>query len=126
MSAPANVKYLESHEWIETGAEIARVGVSDHAQAELTDVVYVELPQVGRVVFAKDSVAVVESVKAASDIYSPVGGEIVEVNEALTNEPGLINQDAFGKGWIFKIKLSNPAELDALVSAEDYAKRIGK
>ena len=126
MSIPAHLKFLESHEWIETGQnDAASVGISDHAQSELTDLVYVELPEPGREVEAGDPVAVVESVKAASDIYSPVSGEIVEVNPALAKTPGLVNEDAFGKGWLFKIKLNDPPELDGLLTPEAYQSLTG-
>ena len=125
MSAPKNLKFLDSHEWIETDNETPAVGISDHAQSELSDVVYVELPEVGRVLAAGEAAAVVESVKAASDIYAPVAGEVVEVNEALTAEPGTINTDAFGDGWLFKLKPSNPSELEKLLTAEDYEKSLG-
>ena len=120
---PDNLRYRESHEWInpQTGA----VGITDHAQHELTDVVYVELPKVGAQVKAGDQIAVVESVKAASDIYSPVSGEIVEANAALSSDSSLVNTDAFGQGWIFKIKASNPAELEALMDAAAYGQHIG-
>ena len=125
MSAPKNLKFLDSHEWIETDNETPAVGISDHAQSEHSDVVYVELPEVGRVLAAGEAAAVVESVKAASDIYAPVAGEVVEVNEALTAEPGTINTDAFGDGWLFKLKPSNPSELEKLLTAEDYEKSLG-
>ena len=125
MSAPKNLKFLDSHEWIETDNETPAVGISDHAQSELSDVVYVELPEVGRVLAAGEAAAVVESVKAASDIYAPVVGEVVEVNEALTAEPGTINTDAFGDGWLFKLKPSNPSEFEKLLTAEDYEKSLG-
>lgn len=124
MSEPQSLKFLESHEWIESGKEIAAVGISDHAQSELSDVVYVELPEVGRMVSAKDPVAVVESVKAASDIYAPVSGEIVEVNGSLEADPSQVNSDAFGGGWLFKIKVANPAEVEAMLSFDDYMKQI--
>ena len=124
MSQPDNVKFLESHEWITAGDETAAVGISDHAQQELSDIVFVELPEVGRQVEKGESVAVVESVKAASDIYAPAGGEIVEVNTALEDDPAKVNADAFGEGWLFKIKLSDTAELDALLTPEAYAEQI--
>ncbi len=124
MNVPENLRYRDSHEWIEENADPARVGISDHAQAELTDLVYVELPEVGRQVTAGEAVAVVESVKSANDIYAPVGGEIVEVNETVANDPALINSDAFGAGWLFKIKLGDGAggggEVAALLDAEGY------
>lgn len=125
MSGPEQVRYLESHEWIENGKDIAAVGISDHAQSELSDVVYVELPEVGRTVAAGEEVAVVESVKAASDIYAPVAGEIVEVNEAASGDPTLINTDPFGEGWLFKLKVADPAAVEGLMTPEAYAQSIG-
>lgn len=124
MSQPENLKFAESHEWITTSAETAAVGISDHAQEELSDIVFVELPEVGRTVTKGESVAVVESVKAASDIYAPASGEITEVNTALEDDPAKVNSDAFGEGWLFKIKLSAPDELDSLLSPEAYAAQI--
>ncbi len=125
MSSPESQRYAESHEWIDAEGEIAAVGVSDHAQSELSDVVYVELPEVGREVAAGDAVAVVESVKAASDIYAPVSGEIVEVNDALNDDPSKINSDAHGEGWLFKIRLTDAAQRDALMAYDAYQKSIG-
>ena len=126
MNVPDNLKYLESHEWVNsTGDDEVSIGVSDHAQAELTDVVYLELPAVGKTVAKGDPVAVIESVKAANDIYSPVSGEVIEVNEALADEPELVNSDPFGAGWMFKVKLSDPSELEALMDAEAYRGHIG-
>jgi glycine cleavage system H protein len=122
---PNNLKYAESHEWISVSGDIATVGITDHAQAELSDVVYVEPPKAGRKVKAKESVAVVESVKAASDIYSPVSGEVVEANAELTSAPDLVNKDPYGKAWLFKLRLSDPKELDALKDATAYASQIG-
>ncbi|MES2309448.1 MAG: glycine cleavage system protein GcvH [Verrucomicrobiota bacterium] len=124
MNIPENLRYAESHEWILVNNGIGTVGITDHAQHELSDVVFAELPKIGKVVKAKDPTAVVESVKAASDIYSPVSGEIVEVNQELTADPAKINSDAYG-AWIFKVKLSNPAEVDALKDAKAYAAQIG-
>ena len=121
---PENLKYAESHEWIETGKEEVAVGISDHAQAELSDVVYVELPEIGREVEANESIAVVESVKAASDIFAPVGGEIVAVNSKLEAEPALVNKDPFGDGWIFKIKPTREADFDDLMDSEAYQNHI--
>jgi glycine cleavage system H protein len=122
---PEDLKYTKSHEWVHVSADTASVGISDHAQAELTDVVFVELPELGRTVSAGDAVAVVESVKTASDIYSPVSSEIVEVNAALGDNPALVNTEPYGSGWFYKIKLSQPGEADALLSATDYAAQIG-
>jgi glycine cleavage system H protein len=119
------LKYTKSHEWVRVSGDTATVGISDHAQQELTDVVFVELPDVGRKLKAGDACAVVESVKTASDIYSPVSGEIVELNKPVTDNPALVNTEPYAGGWFFKIKLSNSAELNALLSPEDYKKQIG-
>ena len=105
--------------------DTATVGITEHAQHELTDIVFVELPAAGTEVTAGKECAVVESVKAASDIYAPVSGEISGANDALTSTPELVNDDPFGKGWLFKIKLSDPGQLDALLSPDDYAQHIG-
>ena len=123
MNVPDDLKYAESHEWI--NPDTGRVGITDHAQSELSDVVYVELPKVGTKVSAGQAVAVVESVKAASDIYSPVSGTITEVNTALEGDPALINSDPFGEGWIFTISIENPGDLENLKSAEQYRAQIG-
>jgi len=125
MSVPNNLRYAKSHEWVRTEGDIAVVGISDHAQHELTDIVYVEAPETGARVEAGKECAVVESVKAASDIYAPVSGEIVATNEELTSVPELINQDPYSKGWMFKIKMSDPGELADLLSPDDYAQHIG-
>jgi len=122
---PSDLKYTKSHEWVRIHSTTATIGITDHAQHELTDVVFVELPEVGRKVKAGEACAVVESVKTASDIYSPVSGEIVEMNKAVTDKPDLVNTEPYTGGWFFKIKLSNPAELNALLSPEDYRKQIG-
>jgi len=124
MNVPDNLRYRESHEWIDPSQTPSTCGITDHAQAELTDIVFVELPKVGRKVNAGEQVAVVESVKAASDIYAPVSGEIAEVNEALSNDPGLINRDAHGQGWIFKLTVSNADEVAALLTPEAYRTHI--
>jgi glycine cleavage system H protein len=122
---PSDLKYAKSHEWVRVSGDTATIGISDHAQAELTDIVFVELPATGRQVKAGEACAVVESVKTASDIYSPVSGEITEVNKAAVDNPSLVNSEPTAGGWFFKIKLSNPAELNALLSPEDYQKQIG-
>ena len=124
-NVPSDLKYAKSHEWIRVSGNAGTVGITDHAQAELTDIVFVELPAVGRQVKAGEACAVVESVKTASDIYSPVSGEITEVNPAVVDNPALVNTDPHAAGWFYKIKLSNPAELNALLSPEDYKKQIG-
>ena len=125
MNVPDDLRYTESHEWVRVEGENARVGITDHAQAELTDVVFVELPQVGKEVEARGATAVVESVKAASDIYAPVKGTIVEVNKALENDPGLINREPFGEGWIFVVKMASPDDAQQLKDAAAYRQQIG-
>lgn len=126
MNVPEDLKYAESHEWIRVEGDIGTVGITDHAQEELTDIVFAEPPKVGAKFSAKDAAAVVESVKAASDIYSPVGGEVVEANEELAANPARLNTDPFGAGWIFKIKISNPSDLEALKDAAAYREQIAK
>lgn len=116
-----DVRYAESHEWVKIEGEIAVIGISDYAQHALGDIVYVDLPEVGDEVVAGEDFGAVESVKAASDLISPISGEVVEVNEALEDEPGLINQDAFAN-WIIKVKMNDAGEYDALMDAEAYAK----
>lgn len=125
MNVPDQLRYADSHEWIDpSDPEAASVGVSDHAQAELTDVVYLELPEVGRTVTKGEAIAVIESVKAANDIYAPASGEIVAVNEALAEAPEPVNEDPYGAGWMFKLKLSDPSELASLHDAGAYRERI--
>ena len=111
MSVPDNVKYTSEHEWISVESDVATVGITDHAQSELGDVVYVELPAAGTSLKAKASFGTVESVKALSDLYSPVSGEVELVNEALEDAPELVNEDPYGKGWMIQIRIENPAEL---------------
>ena len=125
MNVPDDLQYAATHEWLRLDGAQGTVGITDHAQAELTDVVFVELPKVGTQATARQQVAVVESVKAASDIYSPVSGTIVEVNEALSSNPALINTDPFGEGWIFRIKIEAGEEIEALKSPVQYREQIG-
>ena len=125
MTIPDDLLYTESHEWIKREGENIRVGITDHAQSELTDVVYVELPKMDRQANAKEAIAVVESVKAASDIYSPVKGTVLEANKALEADPGLINREPYGQGWIFVLKIENPDDLKNLKEASAYKKQIG-
>ena len=125
MNVPDDLLYTKSHEWIRREGDDIRVGITDHAQAELTDVVFVELPKVGTQVEAQSPIAVVESVKTASDIYAPIKGRVVEANEELTNNPALINTDPFGKGWIFALKIDSADDLKNLQSAEAYKAQIG-
>jgi glycine cleavage system H protein len=125
MNVPDDLFYTESHEWVRVEGENARVGITDHAQAELTDVVYVELPKVGTKAEARGQIAVVESVKAASDIYAPISGTVVEVNKALEGNPALINTDPFGEGWIFVLKMDAPEDARKLKDAAGYRAAIG-
>src|SRR5246500_5906635 len=125
MIIPDDLLYTESHEWIKREGDNIRVGITDHAQSELTDVVFVELPKIGRTVNAREALAVVESVKAASDIYAPVKGTVAEVNKALEADPGLINREPFGQGWLFVLKMDNADDLKQLKDAEAYRKQIG-
>lgn len=125
MNVPENLRYAASHEWILVEGDTGTVGITDHAQAELTDIVFAEPPAIGKTVKAGDIAAVVESVKAASDIYSPVSGEVIERNDAIEADPSLLNSDPFGAGWIFKILLANPADLDSLKDAAGYRAQIG-
>jgi glycine cleavage system H protein len=120
MNTPNDLLYAKSHEWLRLDKDTATVGVTDHAQSELSDVVYVELPKPGRKVTAGEVVATVESVKAASDIYAPVGGEVTQANPALSSDPGLVNREPYGQGWLFRIKPDQPKP-SGLLLASDYA-----
>ena len=121
---PEDLRYTKSHEWVRVEGQTATVGITDHAQAELTDVVYVELPQVGKELKAGEACAVVESVKAASDIYAPLSGRVIEVNTKLEQDPGLVNSDPYGEGWFFKMELTCPEEVSQLLDAQAYAQLI--
>ena len=122
-SIPTNLKYLESHEWVRAEVDgTVTVGISDHAQHALGDLVFVEVPEVGRSLNKGAAAAVVESVKAASDVYSPVSGEVVATNDKLSGSPELVNSDPYGEGWLFKLKPSNPAELEQLLDSAAYEK----
>jgi glycine cleavage system H protein len=125
MSLPEDLKYAETHEWLRIDGTIGTVGITDHAQAELSDIVFVELPKVGDKVTAKEKAAVVESVKAASDIYSPVSGEVTEVNGQLESNPGIVNNEPYGEGWLFKVQLEGGADLSELKDAAAYGAQIG-
>lgn len=124
-NVPLDLKYAKSHEWVRVADDIGTVGITDHAQHELTDVVFVELPTIGRKVKAGEACAVVESVKTASDIYSPVSGEIIEINPAVVSQPSLVNTAPSAEGWFYRIKLSHPGELAELLTPADYAAQIG-
>src|SRR4051812_15096388 len=123
-NVPSDLRYAKSHEWVRVVGEIATIGITDHAQHELTDVVFVELPGVGQKIKAGESCAVVESVKTASDIYSPETGEVSEINKAVVDNPALVNSEPYSGGWFFKVKLSNPSEVNSLLAPDAYGKQI--
>jgi glycine cleavage system H protein len=123
-NVPPDLKYAKSHEWVRVNGDTATIGITDHAQHELTDIVFVELPDIGKKFKAGDACAVVESVKTASDIYSPVSGEVVEANKAVVDNPALANSAPYSDGWFFKIKLANPTELNGLLTPEQYSAQI--
>jgi glycine cleavage system H protein len=116
----ATMKYTDQHEWVAVEGNVATVGITDYAQGQLGDVVFVELPEEGKAFAMGDQAAVVESVKAAAEVYAPISGEIVEVNEALNDKPELVNEDATGDGWFFKIEIDDESELDSLMDAKEY------
>lgn len=116
----SEVRYSKDHEWVRVEGDVGVCGITDYAQSQLGDVVFVDLPQTGRAVSRADEVAVVESVKAASDVYAPIGGEVVAVNDALGNEPGTVNGDPMGEGWFFKIKIADKGELAELMTEDQY------
>ena len=124
MNVPENLKYTTSHEWVSIDENVATIGITDHAQEELSELVYIELPEEGRKVGKGDPVAVVESVKAASDIYAPIGGEIIETNGDLANDPARVNRDPHGEGWMLKIRINNESEVDTLLDAGAYKGEI--
>lgn len=125
MNYPKELKYAESHEWIKVEGNIATIGISDYAQSELGDIVFVELPEVGDAVSKGESCGTIEAVKTVSDINSPVSGEVVEINEALEDEPTLVNTDCYGEGWIIKVKVEDDSELDELLDADAYEEFVG-
>ncbi|MCZ6796956.1 MAG: glycine cleavage system protein GcvH [Gammaproteobacteria bacterium] len=123
-NVPSELKFLSSHEWVSVDGDVATIGVSDHAQELLGDLVFVELPETGSAVSAGDSVAVIESVKAASDTYAPVSGEIIEVNVELEDSPERINDDPYGDGWMYRVKMDDPGEVADLLDADSYMNAI--
>src|SRR3954451_16091498 len=125
MNVPEDLLYTESHEWIRREGDRIRVGITDHAQAELTDVVYVELPKMGATYDARGTIAIVESVKAASDIYAPAKGTVLEINKALESNPALLNTDPYGEGWIYVMQVENPDQLKDLKDPAGYKAMIG-
>jgi glycine cleavage system H protein len=124
-NVPTDLKFAKSHEWVRISGDTATVGISDHAQHELTDIVFVELPQLNRQLKAGESCAVVESVKTASDIYAPMSGQVVEVNKAVVDNPALVNTEPYGGGWFFKLKLANAAEAGPLLTPDQYKAEVG-
>ena len=117
---PQNLKYMESHEWVRQEDNIATIGITDYAQSEIQDIVYVELPEVGTELIQKTEFGVIESVKAAFDLYAPVGGEVIAVNESLLDAPEQVNESPYDEGWFLRIRMTDPSELDALLDADSY------
>ena len=126
MSQPADLLFSKEHEWVKLDGDIATIGITDYAQNSLGDIVYVEMPRVGAAIEQFGSVGVVESVKAVSDLFTPVGGEVTEINGDLDADPALVNREPFGGGWMFKVKLSDPSQTSGLLSAADYDKLISE
>ena len=126
MEFPKGLRYSQEHEWVAVSGDIATIGITDYAQEQLGDVVYVELPAVGKVLNKDETFGVVESVKAVSDIYAPVSGTVTEVNAELPNTPELVNADPYGKAWMVRVQLSNPQEVDELMDAAAYQKFVAK
>ncbi len=125
MNIPVNLKYSNDHEWCRLEGDIATIGITDFAQSQLGDIVFIDVPTLDETVAAGEVFGSIEAVKTVSDAFLPMSGEVVEFNEAVDQDPALVNKDPYGEGWIVKIKVSNPAEYDALLSAEDYEKLIG-
>lgn len=125
MNIPANLKYSNDHEWVRVEGNEAFVGITDFAQDQLGDIVFVDVPTVGESLGQNEVFGSIEAVKTVSDAFLPVSGEILEFNEALENDPALVNKDPYGEGWIIKVNMANPAEVDTLLSADDYAKLVG-
>ena len=125
MNIPANLKYSNDHEWVRVEGNEAFVGITDFAQGQLGDIVFVDVPTVGESLGQNEVFGSIEAVKTVSDAFLPVSGEILEFNEALENDPSLVNKDPYGEGWIIKVNMANPAEVDTLLSADDYAKLVG-
>lgn len=126
MASPEDNRYAKSHEYVHLEGDVATIGITDYAQKELGDVVFVELPQVGSQLDAADELGSIESVKAVSELFSPVSGEVIEVNEALADNPALVNTDPWGDGWMIRIRASDPTEIDELMTAEEYDEYIEK
>ncbi len=120
------LKYTKDHEWLKIEGEVATVGITDYAQNELSDIVMIELPPIGQQVKASESIGTIEAVKAVAEVYTALSGEIIEVNEAAKAAPDLLNKDPYGQGWLFKLKIADPAELNSLMGAADYNRLIGQ
>jgi len=125
MNVPENLYYTEEHEWVAVNGDVATIGITDYAQGELGDVVFVELPEVGTQVKQMEPFGTIEAVKAVSDLFAPVSGEVVEINSKLSDEPEIVNKDPYGEGWMIKVKMSDTSELDGLLSPETYKGKIG-
>ncbi len=126
MEAPPGFKYSKEHEWVSTEESLATVGITDHAQEQLGEIVYIELPAIGEKVSKDDPFGVVESVKAVSDLYAPVSGTVVEVNEDLPESPEVVNEDPYGDGWLIKVKVSDPSDLDDLMDSAEYEEMVAR
>ena len=126
MNFPENLKYTRDHEWIKVEGNIGIIGITDHAQSELGDVVFVELPSIGKTLKAHDAFGTIEAVKAVSDLYAPVSGSVIEINKDLEKTPEIVNKDPYGAGWMVKVQLSDPSELATLIDAAGYKALIGK
>jgi len=126
MAQPAGLLFSKEHEWVKVDGDVATVGITDYAQNSLGDIVYVEMPRVGGTLQAHSSIGVVESVKAVSDVFTPVGGEVTEINGAIDGDPALVNRDPFGEGWLYKVKLADTSQLADLMNADAYDKLISE
>jgi glycine cleavage system H protein len=126
MEAPPGLRYSKEHEWVAAEETVATIGITDHAQEQLGEIVYIELPSIGEKVSKDDPFGVVESVKAVSDVYAPVSGTVLEVNEDLAESPEVVNEDPYGDGWLIKVRVSDPADLDDLMDNEEYAQMIAR
>jgi len=126
MKVPKDLKYTKEHEWIRVEGNVGVIGITDFAQSQLSDIVYVELPEIGTEVKQMESFGTVEAVKAVSDLYSPVSGKVIEVNQKVKDDPSIINKDPYGDGWLIKVEISNPDELNNLLSPEEYEKLISE
>jgi|TARA_B110000438_G_scaffold43356_1_gene43275 glycine cleavage system H protein len=125
MSSPNELKYTEDHEWVKIDGDIAIIGITDHAQSELGDIIFIEFPEVNNRIEKTEPFGTIEAVKTVADLFAPISGKILEINEALEDSPELVNSDAYGEGWVVKVSVDNPNELKELLSSENYEKLIG-